>query len=82
MQCLECAVDEKTTEAVAVCAGCGAGVCRSHTVIGCRAELTRHARGMGVQVEERWSRAMRCAHCAQNLPSSAVAQVSAGAGCC
>ena len=33
MQCYDCAVAQKTSPAVAVCATCGAGVCLSHAVL-------------------------------------------------
>jgi hypothetical protein len=52
-------------EASALCVDCGAGLCRNHLVAGQRRHATRAATGFGTGVEERWSRALRCRHCAR-----------------
>jgi hypothetical protein len=38
MQCFECADELMLVAAVAVCAGCGAGLCREHTLTGFQEE--------------------------------------------
>ena len=40
MQCYDCAVEQKTTTAVAVCSTCGAGLCIQHAVLGHADEWT------------------------------------------
>ena len=40
MQCYDCAVENKTAPAVAVCSTCGAGLCVDHSVLGHADEWT------------------------------------------
>lgn len=47
MNCYDCASDEKTTEAVGVCAVCGAGVCSEHAVVQTLAQWRNTGSGIG-----------------------------------
>jgi hypothetical protein len=59
MNCLQCAIDAHVaTTAVAVCTGCGAGVCTEHAHL-----LTRAARPTGHIPASGATREIRCTAC-------------------
>ncbi len=70
MTCYDCAVAGQSTPAVAVCVGCGAGVCRAHVVVGVRS-LTRTAVINRVEVLEPPARVIQCAVCARATEAQA-----------
>lgn len=63
MTCFDCAVAGEEAPAVAVCTGCGVGLCMSHAVVGPR-YLTRVAVINRVDVVETPARAVHCEICA------------------
>ena len=63
MTCYDCAVAGQSTPAVAVCLGCGVGLCMAHAIVESR-HLTRTAVINRVELVEPPARVVHCAICA------------------
>ncbi|HEY0237564.1 MAG TPA: DUF2180 family protein [Friedmanniella sp.] len=75
MQCYDCAVENQTNTAVAVCSTCGAGLCIQHAVLG---HADEWAASVGNQTAVRLAgRRILCQTCSA---SGARAESSATAG--
>jgi hypothetical protein len=75
VNCFDCAGRGHPAEAVAVCVGCGAGVCRDHACVAARWETTAALNHM-VTVEPP-ARTIRCGLCQQAHDAASGHQSSA-----
>lgn len=64
MNCFDCAAHDEVSAAVAICAGCGAGMCLDHAHVEPR-WLTRNAAINRTVVVDPPARVLRCAVCTQ-----------------
>jgi len=70
MTCYDCAVAGQPTPAVAVCVGCGVGLCMAHAIVEAR-YLSRIAVINRVEVVEPPARVVHCAVCASAAKAQA-----------
>ncbi len=71
MQCYDCAVAQQTSQAVAVCATCGAGICLEHAVLAHPDEI---AVTVGIPTTTRLpGRRFLCQTCAAGAPEREAA---------
>jgi hypothetical protein len=66
MNCLDCAIEDRTMPAIGVCHSCGAGVCRSCARLDTRVIGSTSSPGRSDRHETRW---ITCGSCADVIAS-------------
>jgi len=78
MNCFDCAIQDRSAQAVAVCTGCGAAVCLTHAHVTRRWLTTTMAINRTVSVQPP-TRTLRCATCqAAHDAQAATTHATAG----